>query len=697
MTIQVGIQLYAPDGFEHLEANVTYYFLSSTPHRVLLVQFILGEPRVVKHNSKTRPSKKMTPEPRAKLVALERKRFEYGLTEILIIEKDNQKTLPPWLDGLENLDLGQIDVIRQGRTRKPKKTHRQRIDEKVFAIHPLVDRYEQILSLANPDKELNAHARNQSPKKNEGRLRLWFYVYVLFGKNREALYYPIHVIGNWDRLELETNAKLGRPAKEGRRNGFNSDRDMREKIIKGFVRESDIGLSWDKIYVEQMIKDFGVHRRSRIINGQEVSELWHPQGLPFPRIGAWRYHVEKAFSRKEIATTLVGKVRVRETMAPFRGTYTEHTFNLMQRVEADGHAMEELPRGVIEGSTLSPLYEVIRRDTTSGIKTGIGFSQGSETAQAYAEASFCEAVDKVWWCLLQGVKITAIRWPSIGLSPYDIRDRGPGSSPRADAREEEFTPVIDELARAQDGQGKAVVESSHPRTKSNDEVSTFVQSEMRPYELMRRQIYELIRFNESANVPDRVPLDLINLIGIPTPNNIYSVLAARGRTSAVQISKEQAVRNFLPVRKAVIQRGGVEFIGRLFKSQEFEKCGALVSGNYGRTVNIYCTSTVRTIWIDWEGQLILLNLALPVPARGGMIYLTLEELDQIVQYCDARGEPLDEHRLAVMLGIRREHSEAAGMKWHTAKLQHGKPKRGTPVAKREAAEAKADVAGKQAA
>jgi len=113
MGISLGCQLIAPDGFLNLRNDETYYFLRSGECGVLLVVFEIGEPRLVEHNSVTRPTKTVVPEPKAVLVRMERDCFEAGVESSLITPSAVQRTLPPWLDALEGLDLAQSDSYRR--------------------------------------------------------------------------------------------------------------------------------------------------------------------------------------------------------------------------------------------------------------------------------------------------------------------------------------------------------------------------------------------------------------------------------------------------------------------------------------------------------------------------------------------------------------------------------------------------------
>ena len=202
MGISLGCQLVAPDGFMNLRNDETYYFLRSRDCGVLLVVFEIGEPRLVEHNSVMRPTKTVVPEPKAVLVGMERDDFEAGVEGSLITPREVQRTLPPWLDALEGLDLGQSDSFR----REMKKAHQTRIEERLEVIWPLVQMEREIISSPRTEKEINAFVRNSVPHKNQVRVCLWFFTYLVFGRNRFALHYPIHRPGSYDHSRIERRA-----------------------------------------------------------------------------------------------------------------------------------------------------------------------------------------------------------------------------------------------------------------------------------------------------------------------------------------------------------------------------------------------------------------------------------------------------------------------------------------------------------
>lgn len=688
--ISLGRQLEAPEGFGPLEKGVTYHFLRSswTTSRVLLIHFTIRPPKEVTHKSERRPKKRVTPTPLPVLTALERDKFEAAILSKKIRHCEIQHTLPPWLRGLEGKNWLQLDGLRSGYV----KSHADRIENKVEFIYPLIRRVNEILDVADPDLVLNVRARSCLPKQNETRLRLWFYTYMLFGMNRQALQYPTHRIGRWARDANTPQTKRGRPHKYlGKEHGFNTSQEMKAKIHRGWRREAGLGIRMTKIYTNVMSKDFGCSTRWITEGRQRRQIVWHPQGKPFPAKGAFVYHVLKEFGADKVQLAMYGYVRVRSKLLPPMGPYTEYVWQLMQVTERDAYSVGDLARGLIEGNPLPPLYVVRLRDTTSGLITGIGFSQGGERASAYRMALFCEAIPKTKFCHLFGIAVEDWRWPSQGNSPRNIQDRGAGCTQDAFSRIAYYEPVVKESPPSHAGQSKAVIESSNPKMMTNDEAPGYIASGMRTFELVRREIFGVLKDNDTFHVRSRVPPDLADKISRPTPLGVWVALDELGRNDAVDMTFEDAVRAYLSKAKATLSADGVAFHGMHYRSDALDAVNGrrMVSGKQTIDVEVYVLDAcVRHIWIDLHGQLIELDLQVAVPVANEVLYMSLEELKQFEEFVKRQDSFHDEHRTAVTMEIYELFKQATGLDWDAGTRKSGQPKRGGPDAKREAAEAK---------
>ena len=696
--ISIGTKILASDGFRNLEAGSTHYFLRSSPvtGQVLLLQFAIRESKLVEYNSETRPKRLVAPPPFPSLARMPRPAFEEGIVSGTLAVIERSADLPPWVAPLVGLDLDIVDSLR----RSPKKLHVDRVDEKLEVIFPLVERFAEILDAEDPDREINRYTRSLPKALNETRVRLWFFSYLAFGRQRAALHYPIHRIGTWDRASNTSAVKRGRPSRKGKGFGYNSDGSMIEKMIKGYRRECGLGVTMSEIYREVMRKDFGCRSREIVVGSRVCQQLYHPSGEPFPMKRAFVYRILSSFGIRAVQETLLGKVRIRSRLAAFRGSFTERSWNLMQRVETDAAASAELPKGYVEGHTLKPLYVVSRRDTASGAKTGIGFSQGSETAAAYRMAKFCEAIDKVRFCGLFGISIRPKQWPMKGSSPADIQDRGPGATKGAQSHLPEYRPVVSELAPSYAGQSKAIVETSHPKSRSNDEAPSFVQSDFRSVELARRAIFDLLRFNETCNVGDRIPPDLDGMVSRPTPNGLWEALDGLGRNDAIEIPFEEAVRAYLDRVSASLTREGVILAGRRYSSENsgFGEVLNSLAGNQKVEISVYILEAcIRHIWLDWKGRLIELQVRYPAPVGTVVEYMSLSEAVQYAEHCDARDLDHEDHREAAEVSIREQFEDQTGQNWNSSRRVAGRPKRGSPAARNEEGEARSATKGKRAA
>ncbi|MBB3181169.1 hypothetical protein [Variovorax sp. Sphag1AA] len=680
-----GRLLYAPNGYKNLEKGSEYYFVHSSvdSERTLFVEF---RQRL---SATTRPmpddAGPAAGVPLVMSVSLPRTDFEQGVRSEKIVVAERQRRLPPWIAS-EN----SIRFRSPNSRRELVRSHDARIDGRLAIIKPLIDRAHEIFELEDPDREINRYARSLKPKQNESRVRLWFYSYLLFGRDRMALHYATERIGGWKRLTHAGTSKRGRPSHQGKDYGYNTSPDMLDKMIKGYRKYSGLGLQYPEIYGEVMVNEFGCLTRIRMRKGKKITEFYHPKGLPFPTKKTFINYVEESIGKRKVQETVVGSRNARSNLHPTKGSFTEKCGNLMQRVSSDSQAILALPKGYVEGSTLPALYATTRRDYASGVITGIGFSQGGESASSYRAALFCEAVDKVWFCSLFGMTISPADWTSIGCEPHQTTDHGPGATEGALSRDPELRAVIRQMTPTHSPQSNAVAESGHSKSRKNREEPSFFQSEMRSIELARSAIMDVIRFNRSADVSSRIAPDLDQFLTEVSPNGVWNMLNSLGRNDAEEIDRDRAIRAFLEVRTAVLSRRGVEFVGRNYHSKDLERtaCISLVKAQT-LEVKIYVLEICpRVIWIDWKGVLLQLDVRYPIPVHDRVIYMSLAEVVQYAKHEAERNLDADDQRDAVAAEVHAMFKEQVGLKWNAGRRTRGRPKRGSAVARREAGEAR---------
>ena len=691
-SISIGTQIVAPCGYGVLDQGITYYFLKSAKNEtVYVIDFVVRPTKPVKkkYGEKVKIVN-ISPTPIPVLVAMPREQFEEGILDNQILRIEKQALLPPWLSELEGLNLSILDSERQG-VAKP---HRERIDRQLEIIYPLVKNIDIIINSDDPDLLINNHARSCTPKQNETRTRLAFYAYVIFGRNRFALHYPSHRIGRWCRSNLISKIKQGRPsAKYGKGHGNNASPELIEKAVECYQRERGPGIELTTIFRTFMSHDLGC---KEVVGRDGNYRFQHPLGAPILTWHMFRYYIEKEIGLRNVQLALYGRVRTRTKIDPHRGSFTQNVCNISERTERDAYAIVDLPRGLVEGHPLPPLYVARGRDVASGLILGIGFSQGGEKASAYRMEQFCRAINKVLFCSFFGYEITEDQWPSIGLSDWEVQDRGAGSTNGAFARDQEFQPVIREITPSYSAQSKATIESSNPKNRSHDDAPNFIASDKRVFELVRRELLRVISDNERFNIKNRIPPDLLSHIPRATPVALYRELDRRGRNDSQKIPFEDAVRTFLTRLKAKVDRRGVWLHKQCFSSDELikSKLFGRIRGPQEPEVEVYVMDAcLRQIWIDVDGQLIQLKILSPLRVNNEVMYLSLEELKEREQILNQFDRNHEEHRQAHTSKIERDYFEQTGKKWNGGKTVAGRPKRGSQGAKKEAAESKNAVHG----
>jgi hypothetical protein len=665
--VNAGTQLTAPEGFGPLERGMIYCFLRSDPlrKRVALVHF------------STRPK------PHATLVVLPRHSFEQALLEAVIVPCEKQARLPPWLMAQEGLNFEVLDLSRP----KAVKTYHARVHERLQAIWPLVERADQLLTAEDPALEISRYARQCQPPQHETRLRVWFLSYLCFGRNVWALLPTFHRIGQWDRKQRTADQKLGRPSlARGRRQGFNSA-DLADDICRSYLRYCQEGRYMTQIYVMAIRKAFGCDVKT--CDGRKI--FVQPDGKPFPSYDQFRYRVIQRFGVRQVQQTLYGGARYRTRIAASLGSYTDSVSNLLEQVELDGYFVEEVPRGLLEGTHLPPLCVVRIRCVVSGMIVGIGFSFGSERRAAYRMALFSMVVPKVRYCSFLGITIRHDEWPSCGLSPACVTDRGPGAEAALLQRLAEAIPVR-EIVPSYSGQSKATIESSNPRTMRAEGRPSYQVSFLNPIEMVRREIFRVLKDNHSMDANNRLTPEMVQAGVTPYPLSIWQYLDARARTNAQPLDFGDAVREFLTPIRLSARDDGLWFHGQRYDSAALRETGILSKVAVSQTMQIHgylLDLCVRQLWVEIEGRLIQVDAVLQIRDDDGQLYMSLPELEQIAEERRALQSELRLHRPAVAAEYAQRFEEETGCNWDSAQRRAGRPKRGTRAAVQEAR----DVAG----
>ena len=604
----------------------------------------------------------------ADLVELSQFDFEEAVENGWIVENGPTESTPPWLFHQKGVEIAYLEALRVSK----KSSYEQMVDHRFVAIANLVARRDEVLASDNPAALINAEAKAQQPQQNAGRLRLWFYTYVVFGQNKWALLPPLRRIGRWDREGPGRTTKLGRPSRRGKRNGYRCDADMQQTLLKGFLSHKSPAKTLNKIYKEVLTDNFGcvsVKRKDKVI------EFRHPQGRPFPSFPQFRYWISKLISPKELAIATKGAHGAR-AKAGSEGSFADSLINVNQRVEFDGYYISEKISGLMEGSAVDSFCVVRAVCALSGMVLGVGFSEGRENMEAYRMALYCMACDKVQFCEQYGVEISADDWPSIGLSGGMVLDRGPAAGYESDVEIHWLKSV--ELTPIYSGQSKATVESSHPRDKKILGQPTHVHSKLDFVQMAKREIYRAIKNNQESTASRRMDDDMY-LAGIkPTPHDIFNYWSMRGRDSSIGMPFDKAVREFLSRRPAVVRKDGVYFYGRKYRSRALAETGVfdqIARNGVVKTSAYALTMCVRHIWIEFKGVLYELDFVRTARTSLGIIDISLRDLQEI-----------DEMRRASDADLRDEQpaheqyfdlfKENTGEDWDAGERRYGRPSKG---------------------
>lgn len=654
--MHVGIQLFAPEGYGQLSKGETYHFLAndSKRGRVMLVHFTGW------NGSK----------PGASLLVLNRGAFERGLADGDILAAPTQYTLPPWLRMLEGVNLDLLDLERLG----AQKLHRDRVDERVSAISGALMDMDTIFSAPEPLREIHAHARACRPRQNESRFRLWLLTYLTFGCNAWALLPPFCRIGHWARLEY-SGVKFGRPNLAlGKKYGYPTTPELIEMMKQGYLEYCGLGVSLTKVYRKTMSYIFGCHS-AKGANG--IKHYFHPNGSPFPTFDQFRYRIHQAFGLETVQLTLYGRTRHRTKVAPSKGRFSEEVTNLLERVEADGYYTKEHPRGFIEGTALPALCVVVGRDVLSGMKVGIGFAFGKERHSAYRMMLFSMVVGKQFFCRLFGIDIAEEEWPCQGLHPYFRVDRGPGA--KADLIEdlEQRFPIKD-IAPSYEAQSKATVEASHPRATKIEGEPTYICSHFTPVELARREIYELLKHNHTADISERIPADPDMIDIPPSPVGLWNYYDSLMRTNAQPMALADAIRTFLTATKFTVRHDGVWLKGQRYDSAELRGCGILdrVARNNSLKISGYTLDLcVRHVWVEIDAKLLMLDAQMKLRDDDQILYVSLAELDQWRVQRRKIDSEFRIHQQAAASDYEQRFNDDTGKEWDAGRRVRGRPRK----------------------
>lgn len=626
--MKIGTCLEFPAGFSGFSNTQQLHLLDNTPGTELttLVEFVDEETK------------------RADLHRLRRADFEQGLLNGDISIVKQQPTLPPWLSGLEGVDIHSLEDAR-------KNAKRSNIDiamARLCTIRPLLDQATDVFSAADPGWKIAHWVREHASDQHPTRVRLWFASYLVFGSQLAALYPSSWRIGKFDRNEYPSSTKFGRPSRQGRNFGCRVDQKMAQKIADSYVRFAGQGVTERTIYTRMLITAFNC----TVIGKGERRRVISKNGEPFPTINQFRYWVRKAYTPELLRETIYGATRIRHKESPDVGRYSEGVGNLLEVAEADGYYS---PDKFLDFDG-QPAYErlcVVRLvDVLTGIIVGIGFAVGAEVASAYQMALFCSTISKQQFCRLFGLEIEDTQWPCQGRPAKIVVDRGAGQM--VDMAGDSSLIPFHEMTESFGPRGKATVESKHPRTMQPEGKPSFFQGNFNHVEAAKVELQRTIEKNWASDVGARLSPNMIRDSVLPNPTSMWNWMDRRGRTSARQISFDQAVRNFLTPVEFKVTRDWAKLYARRFDSPALGQSKLRAGVAKGQTVSIagYAMNLcVRYAWIEVRHRIVEVMALLPMRDDDEQLFTSLDYLKQ------------EHQNLNSLIGAQRDLSIAATMEF----------------------------------
>ena len=309
---------------------------------------------------------------------------------------------------------------------------------------------------------------------------------------------------------------------------------------------------------------------------------------------------------------------------------------------------------------------------------GVGFSHGGESAEAYRMAEFCAAVDKSMYCRLLGIEgFDPDDWPMIGAPPETVTDRGPGSSVNIQS-------VFAELTPSYSPQSKPAVESSNPKDDKISGKPVFVDSGLRPIELMRRAVRNVIEYNCTRNIGYKIPNRMIEDRPLITPSGLWIEMDKVSRNNAILISWQNAVRTYAKKGVATVNDSGLDH-----RRQRYFCVNLLETNLLGRFRNevaiYYIPAVLRQIWVETEDGLLEVPAQLAFQDTEEQLFVTEQESEELQEIRNQLESQWRDHAVAVRVEHECGSKSESGQGRRPGKVTAGKPKNKTALARKEKA------------
>jgi len=621
--ILIGTQLIAPNGYLTLLPGVVYHFLIRT-EITRLITFTQREP--VRIGKKGRIEH---PPPEVSLIDLAGKYFDAGIEQGFIAVKPFQEPLPSWCLGGELSKISNHSDSGYHNGNESLTKHSDRIERTLNAYKPLLDDVESILKLPNPIKYLNNFATLSSPEINTKRLRYEFFAYIVFKRDNRIIAYQTQRIGRWSREGHEGKKAGVKSIGIGEHYQFkSSDERIQNDIHQAWKEWGIYGNSIKTIYRKTCAQIW----KTKIIKDEKGQKRqYRENGEPFLTYTQFRTRLYSLYGQMEVREKLSGYAYVREELAASAGKFTESIANVGERTEADGYWVEEIVIGPDGRNPLPSLIVVRITCTTSGMYLGIGFSLDGEKASAYRMALFCMAVRKSIFGRLIGLPIDDDDWPSHGLCDDVVTDRGAGGGNKGKASQPEGNSTIHSMPPTGFGQGKATVESSHPRGIPMRDRAAHWESSLSLIDLVRREVQSTVYLNDARDMSARLTPSMLSYVHRPTPLDLFNKLSERGRNHLRPITFDQAVRSFLTPVVLTAKADGVYARHQRYTAEKLVQTGILQmvskTGSELKLEGFMIDMSTRYCFLDWQGSLIELSAVLALSEDEDQLFISLHQLE----------------------------------------------------------------------
>jgi hypothetical protein len=667
-----GVQLHAPKPFDSFRSKVRYYFAGDTADGFVHLAWFNDE----KHGRRIR------------LIKISREKFERYLTTDppRLKSFDVQLELPEWLPEDEGINF---QLTESDRAKKPKKTIKEACDARVLIISAAIEKCDEVLSSPNPIALLNQLAREAGSRAHPHRFQVWFFAYMLHGENIWALKRSRGETGKWDRTaEEHGDKKFGLPSGDGD-SCFNSPGwKAHEEMEEFYLSKCGLGVSMRSMWI-----DFLLEKCACKFVTDAVGELTFTRedGGPIYSYYQFRDHIVEAFGLEAVQTARYGAPRQRLKETTNNGNYSSQYSRILEAMEVDAYFCAERPRVMIGEGPADPLVVAVGIDPKTSHATGVGFSIGAETQEAYRAMLFCSVAPRAYTERMYGLAQGVLQdWLLLGY-PSNVRsDRGPGGVKGLVENLEARFP-IKTVVPSSEPLSKATVEASNPRHTQLEGSPTYVLSALNTVQLIKREVLAVRLSTRKRNISNKLTDQEIHDFQregrSATPHGYAEYLLKRLATAGRTMSMAHAVRALWTPIKFKVGADGVSHRHRIFTSEDYLNSDFRKRlGTREDEVPGYCLSAVFTIvWVELDGKLVEVEAsskAMQDAEDRMMPKAEVEAIDDQRKKLEARTRRSGAAAEAQTKQIFQD-SEKVG--WSAGERRSGTPKRGAGLAAQETA------------